>query len=295
MSLDLLSCMKGFKAVAEHKGFSQAARHSHMSTSTLTSQVQYLEGFLKKKLFNRTTRQIALTEAGEIYLARVNKILAEIEESTDAVHAIETQPHGKLTLGISATFYSRFFIRKFQEFLQKYPTMQLDTTDENSPIDLLNGVADLVVTEIDIKDNQFVKEHLYTMRRNIYAAPKYIKKFGVPKTISDLKQHNCLIAKRISPHNEWILSKNKKAYVTGNYASTSGFNILYAALNGVGLMWCSDIMIQEEIRRGEVIKVELEDEQPVAIQIYMYHRHVSYDSNIRLMADYLKKISKSYS
>ncbi len=150
MAVDLFSCMQGFKAIVEHKGFSQAARHLQVSTSMLTGQIKHLERLLKRKLLN----------------------------------------------------------------------------------------------------------------------------------------------KRISPNNEWVLANNKKIYVTGNYASSSGYNVLCAALAGMGLIWCTDILIKEEIRRGELVEIKLKDEQPVAIKMYLYHRRVNADSNIRLMADYLRKIAE---
>jgi DNA-binding transcriptional LysR family regulator len=295
MSLDLLSCMRGFKAIAEHKGFSQAARYSHVSTSTLTGQIKHLEALLKRKLLNRTTRHIELTEAGEIYLTHVKKILSDIDGAEKAVNAVEIVPHGRLIIGISGAFYSQFFIDRFHEFLLKFPKMQLQTTEENAPTDILNGLTDLVITEIDIKDSQLVKEYLFTIHRSIYATPSYIKKYGSPKKAADLHHHNCLIAKRISPNNEWMLANNKKIYVSGNYASTSGYNVLCAALSGMGLIWCTDILIKEEINQGKLVEVKLKDEQPVAIKMFLYHRRVSSDSNISLMADYLKKVSGMWS
>ncbi len=294
MSLDLLSCMRGFKGIAEHKGFSQAARHLDVSTSTLTGQIKHLESLLKKKLLNRTTRHIELTEAGEIYLMHVNKILADIENAQGAVNSIETEPHGRLIIGIAGAFYSQYFIKHFKKFLQKYPKIQLQTTEENAPTDLLNGMADLVITEIDIKDSQLVKEYLFTIHRSIYATPAYVKKYGSPKNAADLQNHNCLIAKRISPNNEWVLANNKRIYVSGNYASSSGYNVLCAALADMGLIWCTDILIKEELKRGELVEIKLKDEQPIAIKMYLYHRRVYADSNIRLMADYLKKIAQSW-
>ena len=81
MSLDFLSCIQGFVAVAEYKGFSQASRHLHISTPMLTNQIKRLEESLGKKLLHRTTRYVALTEAGEIYLIRARKILTEIQDA----------------------------------------------------------------------------------------------------------------------------------------------------------------------------------------------------------------------
>ena len=108
---------------------------------------------------------------------------------------------------------------------------------------------DLLISEMDVRDKQFIKEHLFTVHRSVYAAPKYLKKYGVPKTLADLKNHNCLIASRISPHDQWLLGGDKKVTVSGNYASSSGINILYAGFEGLGLIWCANRLARRSAKR----------------------------------------------
>jgi len=291
MSLDFLSCLQGFVAVAEYKGFSQAARHLHVSTPMLTNQLKRLEESLGKKLLHRTTRHVALTEAGEIYLLRAKKILAEVQDARNEVCQLEEKPHGVLTLGVPNSFNSSAFVKRLISFLEKYPKIQLQVVEETSPTALLEGSIDLLISEIDVKEKQLIKEPLLTIHRSIYAAPKYIKKHGAPKSIPDLKNHNCLIVKGSSLKNEWILA-NKKIPVTGNYSSTSGMNILYAGLEGLGLIWCADIAIKDEINKGKLVEIKLKD-KPTAIKIYLYHRPVHRGSNIQLMAEHLKNAKLS--
>ena len=290
MSLDIVSCLKGFIAVAEYKGFSQAALNSHVSTPTLTNQVQRLEQFLGKKLLHRTTRQVALTEAGELYLPYAKKILEDIQESKNIIHNLETEPHGLIRMGVPGTFNSPFFIKHMQAFLRKYSKIQLQILEENSPSDLAIGQADLVISETNVNDTQFIKEYLFFMRRGVYATPGYLKKHGTPKTIADLKQHNCLIAKRASPNDEWIVANNQKVFVSGNYAATSGFNIFYAGLAGMGLMWSTDVIVKDEVNRGKLIEVKLPG-KPAEIKMYLYYRPAAQGSNSKLMAEYIKRIT----
>lgn len=291
MSLDFLSCITSFVAVAEYKGFSPAARYLRISTPTLTNQLKRLEDLLGKKLLHRTTRYVALTEVGEIYLKRAQKILEEIQAAEHEIQHLEKEPHGLLTIGVPHSFHAPFVIKHLQEFLHQYPKMQLKIIDNNSPDNLLTGLCDLVITEMDVKNKQFIKEHLFSLYRNIYAAPSYLKKHGVPKDIADLKDHNCLVVTNISPSNEWILGNNKKIIVNGNYSSSSGSNVFYAGLAGLGLIWCADIAIKEEINRRKLVEVQLEDAHPVEIKIYLYHRPVNAANNIKLMANHLKKMT----
>lgn len=287
MSLDFLSCIEGFVAVAEYKGFSQASRHLHISTPMLTNQIKRLEESLGKKLLHRTTRYVSLTEAGEVYLVRAQIILAEIQEARSEICHLEVKPHGVLKLGIPNSFNSPAFVKHLISFSEKYPKIQLQVTEETSPTALLDGSIDLLISEIDAKEKQLVKDHLLTIHRGVYAAPKYIKKHGAPKSISDLKNHNCLIVKGSSPKNEWILA-NKRIAVAGNYASTSGMNIFYAGLEGLGLIWCADIALKDEISKGKLVEIKLKD-KPTAIKIYLYYRPAHRGSNIQLIAEHLKQ------
>ena len=159
--------------------------------------------------------------------------------------------------------------------------------EETSPTALLEDSVDLLISAIDAKEKQLIKDHLLTIHRGIYAAPTYIKKHGAPKNSADLKNHNCLIMKGASPKNEWILA-NKRIPVSGNYISTSGMNILYAGLEGLGLIWCADIAIKDEIKKGKLVEIKLKD-KPTAIKIYLYYRPAHRGSNIQLMAEHLKQ------
>jgi DNA-binding transcriptional LysR family regulator len=287
MSLDFLSCLQGFVAVAEYKGFSHASRHLQISTPMLTHQIKRLEESLGKKLLHRTTRYVSLTEAGEVYLIRAQKILAEIQDARSEICQLEVKPHGVLRLSIPNSFNSVAFVKHLISFSEKYPKIQLQVVEEISPTALLDGSVDLLISEIDVKEKQLIKDHLLTIHRGIYAAPKYIKKHGAPKNSADLKNHNCLVVKGSSTKNEWIFG-NKRIPVNGNYTSTSGMNILYAGLEGLGLTWCANIALKDEISKGKLVEIKLKD-KPTPIKIYLYYRPAHRGSNTQLMAEHLKQ------
>jgi DNA-binding transcriptional LysR family regulator len=293
MSLDLLSCINGFLAVAEYNGFSQAARYLQVSTPMLTNQIKRLEESLGKKLLNRTTRHIALTEAGKVYLLRAKKILMEVQEAKNEIYHLEEKPHGILIVGVpNCILNNPLFVKHLTKFLDLYPKIQIKIIEETSPLTLLKDEVDFIISEIDLKDKQLIKEHLFTLYRNIYAAPKYIKKYGVPKTITDLKKHNCLVATRASPKGEWILGNDKRISVNGNYLSTSGINVLHAGLEGLGLIWSADTAVKNEVMTGKLVEIKLKDKS-TAIKIYLYHRPAHRGSNIQLMANHLQQLTIS--
>jgi LysR family transcriptional activator of dmlA len=289
MSLDLISCMKGFLAVAEHQGFSQASRHTLVSTPILTNQLQRLEQLLKKPLLHRTTRRVELTEAGKIYLVHVKRIFAEIELAQNALTNVEKVPHGLLTVGVPTLLHSLYFIEQLKNFLQCYPKIQLKVIDEIFSGSLVDGTVDLIISGINMKDKQLIKEYLFTVQSSIYAAPEYIEKYGIPKSVEDLKNHNCLVNLRVSPNNEWIFANNKKVKVQGNYTATSGINILHACIAGLGLMWTMDMAIKEEMHNRKLVEIPLGN--PAKIDIYQYYRPVSAEHIVKLMANYFKNFT----
>ena len=290
MAVDLLSCMKGFAAVVECKGFSPAARQLRISTSALTKQIQALEQIVEKKLLERTTRYVSLTEAGSLYLAHVEKILAEVAAAQDSVHQLETEPHGHLSFGIPGVFDTPQFTQHLKLFLGHYPKINLDMRVENSPELVLNNALDFTISEANFTDTQLIKEYLFTLHRGVYATPGYLKKHGIPKTLEDLKQHNCLVYKKTSPDSLWMFGNNKKVAVKGNYTSNSGMNLLYALSIGVGLGWCSPLFIQEELNKKRVVEVKLEH-PPFASKVYLYYRPVSANHTIKLMIEHVKQFA----
>jgi len=294
MALDLFSSLKSFTAIAEYGGFANAARHINVSTPVLTKQIKWLEQLLGTTLFHRTTRRIQLTEAGELYLVHAKKILQQIQQANQDVISLDQEPHGKLTIGLPAAFDSRLFTRLFKIFLDKHAKITLHVIGENSSIALINGIADLIISTMNLLDKQFIKQHIYTGTRNVYAAPDYISKHGCPHTIADLKNHNCLVNTRVSPNHEWEFANHQSVVINGNYVTDSGVDIIFAGVNGIGLIYATDLLVREEVMAGELVEVKLEVE-PIAIALYLYYRPAAHGSNIRLLADYLQQVTTAVS
>ncbi len=287
MSIDLFSCLQGFVAVAESNGFSGAARKLRISTSVLSKQIQKLEKQLGKKLFERTTRYISLTEAGNLYFKNAKKILMDLKEAEEEVNGLEKEPHGKITIGMPGVFNSIFHIKSLESFMEKYPKIILQTTDINTPNSILNGSADLVISEESFNESQLIKEKFLTIHRGLFASPKYLKKHGTPKKLSDLKNHNCILYKRVLPEDLWIFPNNKKVSVSGNFISDSGVTCILAAIAGIGIIWCSHLAMVDEIKSGKIVEIKL-DTKPLVSDAYLYYRPTSKGSNTQLIIDHLK-------
>lgn len=286
MALDLISCMRSFVAVVEHGGYANASRHIYISPPVITKQIKLLEHNLKRKLFYRTTRRIQLTEAGEVYLSHVRGVLQQIKEAQDALIHLESGPQGTIRVGVPTILNSMFFAKNLTSFLEKYPHINCELTTEVSPTAITDDLCDIIITAIDFQDKQLVKQLLLTCSRGVYASPAYIKKHGQPKTIVDLKNHNCLNKKCTHGFHLWEFSNNKKATATGNFVSDSGIDIYFACLNGLGLMYSTSIAVLDEVESKRLIKIDL-DEPPTEMDIYIYYRPVMKESIIKLLVDHV--------
>lgn len=289
MSIDLFACIKSFVAVAEASGFSEAARKLRISTPVLTKQVQKLEKELGKKLFDRTTRFVSLTEAGEIYLKNSRKILEDVELAHAEVNNIEKEPHGQITIGIPGIFNSASYMKALKSFMKKYPKIILYTSADNSPHRILDGKADLVISEMNFNDSQLIKEKFTSIKRGLFASPQYLKEKGTPQKIIDLKDHECILYKRVSPEDLWIFPNNKKVKVSGSFVSDSGVNCILAAVADIGILWCAHMVIEEEISRKKLVEIKL-DSKPFISDAFLYHRPTPTGSNVKLLIEHLKVV-----
>ena len=271
MALDLFSCMRSFIAVAEYNGFAAAARHLHLSPPVLTKQIQFLEHRLKKMLLERTTRHLELTEAGQLYLEQAKAILEELQQAEASLHELETEPHGMLNVGASGLINTPGFTKHLHQFLKKYPKISLNIQTEVSPQWVLDGHLHLSITEENLFDNSLIKDHFTYIRRRVYAAPSYLQERGVPQTMQDLQKHQCLIFQKALLKQEWILGKNQRIKVSGQYRTNSSAHFMLALKAGFGLGWCFEHLVQDEIAAGLLQEVQL-NIKPIEIPVFIYYR-----------------------
>jgi LysR family transcriptional regulator, transcriptional activator for dmlA len=290
VALDLISCMRSFVAVVDYKGYANAARNIYVSPPVITKQIHFLEHSLKQKLFFRTTRRLQLTDAGKIYLEHVRKVLEQIKHAEDAVHYLGPEPQGHVQVAIPTVLHSMFFAKILLDFLTHYPKISCDLSTEISASNIMKGKSDIIISGIDIQDKNLIKKSLLSCRRGVYASASYLKKYGTPKTLADLKNHNCLI-KKCGAHSEWEFSNNK-IEVTGNFSSDSAMDVYYACLNGLGLMQMLSFSVLEEVRTGKLILLDLDDDPPELV-IYIYF-HPVIKPSVRLLIQYIEDKIKNF-
>jgi DNA-binding transcriptional LysR family regulator len=244
-----------FARVARTGNMSAAGREMGLSPAVVSKRVSLLEDRLNVRLFQRTTRQLTLTETGEGYFKRVVDILSLIEEAEDFVSRRNTRPRGLLKV-TAPTSFSRLHIAPYlPQFLEKFPEIELDFHLTDNFVDIIRDGFDLAIRIGELQDSSLVQRKLAPDNRVICASPKYLEAHGMPKTLSDLDDHNCLSA---GAQDYWRLEGDGRTHqlkVKGNIRSNSFEFMREALLSGLGLGLRSTWDIGPEIKNGKLTVV----------------------------------------
>lgn len=190
--MDRLDAMQAFVAVADQQGFAPAARKLGLSPSAVTRLIAALEERLGARLLQRTTRQVALTDAGSRYLARVRRILADVEEAEEAVEGERTRPGGRLVISAPVGFGRLHVSPVVSAWLKRYPEVGADLRLSDRMINLVEEGVDLAVRIGHLPDSTLVARHVGEMRRIVVASKDYLKRHGEPKRPADIASHQTI-------------------------------------------------------------------------------------------------------
>jgi DNA-binding transcriptional LysR family regulator len=191
--MDTLQCMRVFVNVVEAGSFTAAANSTNVTTAHVSRAISELEGRLQTRLLNRTTRRIALTEAGERYLQRCTQILAEVMKAEAEAGFAHARPIGKLRLHAPTGFGQHYVVRSIGEYQKRYPEVQIQLTLGQRVPDLLEEGFDVaLVAALALSDSGLVSQHIGSAFSIVCASPAYLSSHGVPRSPKDLVNHRCV-------------------------------------------------------------------------------------------------------
>ncbi|MEE4676165.1 LysR family transcriptional regulator [Pseudomonas alliivorans] len=277
-----------FVAVAECGQFTAAAQRLGVSASHVSRQIVRLEERLQTRLLYRSTRKVALTEAGQTFLHHCQRLQDGREEALRAVGDLTSEPKGLLRMTCAVAYGERFITPLVTRFMDVYPHLRVDIELSNETLDLVHEGMDLAIRLGRLQDSRMVATRLAPRQMYLCAAPSYIARYGRPHSLSELSRHNCLIG----GSDTWLLQQNGREFsqrVQGNWRCNSGQAVLDAALHGVGLCQLPDYYVQKHLKSGALISL-LDMHQPpntAVWALYPQQRHLS--PKVRKLVDYLKE------
>ncbi len=243
-----------FVAVAESQSFTAASRLLKVSIAQVSRQISRLEDRLKLKLFYRTTRRVSLTESGAVYYQYCRRILDDLNEAELAVTSLHETPRGLLKLTAPVTYGEEKIAPLINDFLCRYPELDIQLELSNRIVDLVDEGFDMAIRLGSLNDSGFIAQQLALRSWHVCAAPEYLQASGLPKTLNDLKEHNCLTG----TSSTWRFrqaSKEKRVHIKGSLVCNSGYSLVDAALKGLGLIQLPDYYVKPYIESGKLLTV----------------------------------------
>ena len=216
--MDLLVVAQNFINIIDSEGLSTASRRFDIPVSVLSKQLNWLEKKAGKKLIQRTTRRITITEAGLVFYEEAKKLIEAKQNVFAALANIDPEPHGKIRFAIPNSLYRTPMLNVITDFLMKYPKVKIQTINANLPHLLLDNKADIVMSGDDADESDIVCVPLKKFCVAVYASPQYLAAHGTPKTLEDLAAHNCLIGLHIRPVGIWRFGEGRSVKVCGNFS-----------------------------------------------------------------------------
>jgi DNA-binding transcriptional LysR family regulator len=278
-----------FVRAAESGSFSQAGRDLGLSQPSVSRIIGELEARLGARLLLRSTRQIALTDAGALFLDRARELLADLEDAEDAARGIDSL-RGTIRLAIPVVYGTREIIPRLSEFLRIHPLLKVEMTVSDARQDLVAEGADVAIRLGELEDSAYGARKLAILERTLVAAPGYIEARGVPKSPADLKHHDCIFGPGGFGRTHWVFHRGQRKIVVevqGRINTNSGPGVFASALAGLGIAMASTVMFSAEVAEGKLVTLlPAYSLEPVPVHaVFPAGAHPS--AKVRALVDYL--------
>ena len=248
--------MNAFVRVIDRGSFAAAAGDLGITPSALSKLVTRIEDRLGVRLLTRTTRRLALTAEGELFVARSREILASIEAAEAEITAGSRTPRGHLRISVGTTYAKQILGPALPHFLARYPDITVELLVSDRQIDLVAEQVDLAIRSGWLGDSTLVARKIADAKRLICASPPYLEKHGSPRVPADLLQHNCLTLTGFAQFNQWPFHTDEginRLAISGTFASDNADLLLDATVAGLGIARLADFVVARALREGALL------------------------------------------
>lgn len=248
-----------FANVVRHGSFAAAARDQNIDPSSISRVIAAIEEELGVRLFQRTTRQLSLTEAGSVYFERIEPLLEEIQHARDAAADASSLVKGTLRVTASNSFGLKRVLPLIPAFAAQYPDLTVDLMLTDTVADLLAERIDIAIRLGTLPDSNMVAQLLMQTRYRVVASPAYLSEYGVPKQPEHVGSHNCLLFPIAGYRSLWIFRDQKgtlsEVTVHGKLLVSNAIGLQQCALAGMGLTLLPVWLVAEDVLAGRLVDV----------------------------------------
>ncbi len=289
--MDKLTSMNVFVKVAKAGSFAAAARDLGISRAMATKHIMHLEKELHTRLFNRTTRSLSLTEAGEAYLERCQQVLLDVDEMEAAITHLQHEPRGILKICAPPVIGATQIAPALTDYMKEYPHIGVDMTLHGGHTDLIEEGFDIGIWLGQLTDTSLVARKLASSQLVVCASPDYLAQHGTPETPEELEEHSCLVNWAIAPRDKWLFKGilgQMEIKVSGRMQANMADPIRIAAVNGLGIVMLPRYIVGRDIEKGKLQPL-LEDYAIDPMPIHAVYPHRKYlSTKVRVFIEYLQ-------
>lgn len=244
-----------FARVARTGNMSAAGREMSLSPAVVSKRISLLEDRLGARLFQRSTRQLSLTDIGEGYFRRVVDILSLVEESEDFVTRYNARPSGRLKINAPAAILRRLVMPQLPAFARQFPEVELDFNVSDEPADVIRDGIDVALHLGPPPGDDLEFRHLVDLPCILCAAPRYLDEEGTPTEPQHLRDHTCLGQ---AGEEQWRLigpGESELVRINGRLRTNCSDLLREAALAGLGIALCSRASVDAELASNELVHI----------------------------------------
>lgn len=292
-----LNDLQCFVQVSQAQSFTRAAKRLGVPKSNISRAIRRLENRLGVRLVERTTRKVTLTEVGEVYLSRCQRMMEEAEQADLAVGALQDKPRGTLRVGAPVPFARSILGPTMGEFLSLYPELRLHLQLLNGDESPRVGTFDVVVKAGTLEDSGLLVKPLMQIRLGAYASPAYLLNQKLPETPADLLPLSCITTTCDTfgePGNltTWRLRKGmelKEVKVNARVSVPDPTINHQLALAGAGIALLAQSVVQADVEQGRLIRV-LPEWEPAPVELHaLYPSRLDSSPKVRAFLNFLRE------
>jgi DNA-binding transcriptional LysR family regulator len=289
--MDRFTALNVFRQVAELGSFAAAGQRLGLSPPAISKNIAELEAHLGARLIQRTTRRMALTEEGRLYLAHVTRGLEALADAEQALCTTKAEPSGTLRVSAPITVTLTRLSTAIPDFLARYPALRLDLDLNDRRVDIVREGFDLAIRGSDrLEDSTLVARQLAVVQHVVCGAPSYFALHGVPQTPADLGAHACVRFSLSGHADSWDFVKDRhteRVVVNARYSVSSSLAVRDALRAGAGVSLIPVPYVEDDLRQGRLQAV-LQDWQTVETTFYaVYPSRQHLAPKIRAFLDFL--------
>jgi DNA-binding transcriptional LysR family regulator len=282
-------------AVSRRGSFRAAAVDLEMSPTALSHAVKGLEARLGVRLFNRTTRSVSLSQAGEQFIARIAPALSEIRSAMEGVNSLRDKPAGTLRINASVGAARQVVASIVLEYLRTYPDMRVDLVTEGRMIDIVAAGFDAGIRTRDVVPRDMIAVPFGADQRFVVVgSPTYFAEHPPPRSPSDLVRHRCIRARWPSGGlYRWEFAQRTETLaidVPGVLTLDEPMLMREAALAGAGLAYLREVWIAEDVAAGRLVKV-LNRWMPSSPELSLYYSGRIVPASLRAFIEIVRGIA----